>query len=168
MLFSSLIPLSAVVAGVLSQTLQVPVPWQITNLVMGNTRHGTGGYWQFNILDTPTIPPQGFNTTCYYYGDYSYTFALDDPPYNEPCANPNVTFGIFADGEAFTFNVTHTWGTCGTGPCIDNGTWQFSYDDVRGQENDVQNNFGQSGGFASSYIGMYPTRTVASTKCEFC
>lgn len=53
-------------------------------------------------------------------------------------------------------------------PCNDNGTWTFSNDDVRGQEFDVRNNFGQSGGFGRSYISMYPKRAVPSEKCEFC
>jgi hypothetical protein len=52
--------------------------------------------------------------------------------------------------------------------CNDNGTWTFSTDDVRGQEVDVQNNFGQSGGFSRSFIAMYPKRAVPSEKCEFC
>jgi hypothetical protein len=39
---------------------------------------------------------------------------------------------------------------------------------VRGQENDVQNNFGQAGSFSRSYFQMYPLRAVAAERCEFC
>jgi hypothetical protein len=53
-------------------------------------------------------------------------------------------------------------------PCVDNGTWTFSYDDVRGQEDDVQNNFGQAGYFTHLPFNMYPTRAIPSLKCEFC
>lgn len=52
--------------------------------------------------------------------------------------------------------------------CVDNGTWHFSWDDVMGQELDVQNNFGQSGSFSHSPLQMYPTRSKDSQKCEFC
>ncbi|KAF4629115.1 hypothetical protein G7Y89_g9035 [Cudoniella acicularis] len=108
-----------------------------------------------------------------YFNGGTYEFALDGAPYNAPCANPNVTFGLFPNSQhEFTLNVTHIYGNCGTPdsptPCVDNGTWSFSWDDVRGQEQDVQNNFGQSGAFASGGFNMYPTREIASSKCEFC
>jgi hypothetical protein len=54
------------------------------------------------------------------------------------------------------------------GPCNDNGTWIFSSDDVRGQENDVRNNFGQAGSFTSAGFNMYPLRAVPAQRCEFC
>ncbi|PMD18230.1 hypothetical protein NA56DRAFT_577254 [Hyaloscypha hepaticicola] len=156
----------------------VPVPWLITGLSISNIRHGTGGFWSFNISDTPTLAPQGFNTTCNYQSAAAY-FAVSEPPINAPCANPNVTFGLFPDTNAhdFVFNVTHVWwgscgGTdsCGSAPkrCIDNGTWIFSWDDVMGEENDVQNNFGQAGSFFHLPFQIYPTRSVPSQKCEFC
>ena len=53
-------------------------------------------------------------------------------------------------------------------PCNDNATWIFSSDDVRGQENDVQNNFGQAGSFERSVFEMYPLRAVPAERCEFC
>ena len=52
--------------------------------------------------------------------------------------------------------------------CVDNGTWHFSWDDVKGQESDVQNNFGQAGSFSHNPFQMYPTRSKDSQKCEFC
>lgn len=52
--------------------------------------------------------------------------------------------------------------------CVDNGTWHFSWDDVMGQELDVQNNFGQAGSFSHSPFQMYPKRSKDSQKCEFC
>jgi hypothetical protein len=61
--------------------------------------------------------------------------------------------------------------TCGSPTpkrCVDNGTWTFSWDDVVGEENDVQNNFGQAGSFSHNPFQMYPTRAVPSEKCEFC
>ncbi|KAF8860478.1 hypothetical protein BDZ45DRAFT_619755 [Acephala macrosclerotiorum] len=168
MKFSTAISLLATTAVAQNQ-LMVPVPWVISSLSISNIRHGTGGWWSFNIVDTPTLAPQGFNTTCSYHAN-TYVFALDGPPpYNEPCSNPNVTFGLFPNANhEFTFNVTHVYECGKTSPCTDNGTWSFSWDDVRGQEDDVQNNFGQAGGFSRSYISMYPTRAVASSKCEFC
>ena len=53
-------------------------------------------------------------------------------------------------------------------PCNDNGTWAFTSDDVRGQEFDAGNNFGQAGGFQEAYIAMYPNRAIPSSTCEFC
>lgn len=53
-------------------------------------------------------------------------------------------------------------------PCVDNGTWLFSYNDVSGQERDVQNNFGQWGTFTHPSFNMYPKRAKESLKCEFC
>lgn len=53
-------------------------------------------------------------------------------------------------------------------PCVDSGRWKFSTDDVRGQEDDVQNNFGQAGYFSHAEFQMYPERAVVSSKCEFC
>lgn len=144
--------------------LMVPVPWQISDLTISNIRHGSGGTWQFNIVDTPTTAPQGFNTSCYYYNPTTYEFAIDGVPIDQPCADPSVTFSLYPGPNGFIFNVTHLWGANNN----DNGTWTFSTDDVRGQEFDVQNNFGQSGGFARSYIAMYPNRAVPSQKCEFC
>lgn len=73
------------------------------------------GSWSFNISDTPTLAPQGFNTTCNYQSAAAY-FAVSEPPINAPCTNPNVTFGLFPDTNAhdFVFNVTHVWwGSCG-------------------------------------------------------
>ncbi|KAE9367724.1 hypothetical protein N431DRAFT_416522 [Stipitochalara longipes BDJ] len=151
----------------------VPVPWLISGLSIGNIRHGTGGFWNLNIADTPTPAPQGFNTSCSYQSAAAY-FAISEPPYNAPCANPNVTFGLFPQNSIheFVLNITHVWwGNCGSPApkrCVDNGTWTFSWDDVMGEENDVQNNFGQAGSFSHSPFQMYPTRAVPSEKCEFC
>ncbi|KAH6674823.1 hypothetical protein B0J14DRAFT_509938 [Halenospora varia] len=174
MLFSSLFTFTALCAVALAQSqFMVPVPWYISKITIGNIRHGTGGYWSMSILDTPTVAPQGFNTTCYYWYGGTYIFALDGAPTNAPCANTNVTFGLFPNANhEFTLNVTHLYGDCGTPgspkACVDNGTWSFSWDDVRGQEVDVQNNFGQAGGFYREGVSMYPTRAIASSKCEFC
>jgi len=155
-----------------SPPLMVPVPWYITDLSISNIRHGSGGTWSFNILDAPTVAPQGFNTSCRYYNPTTYIFAIDGAPINQPCNDPSVTFSLYPSANGFTFNVTHLWGNCGTvdapQACNDNGTWTFSTDDVRGQEVDVQNNFGQSGYFSRSSIAMYPKRAVPSEKCEFC
>ncbi|KAG9244708.1 hypothetical protein BJ878DRAFT_56739 [Calycina marina] len=154
-----------------SNPLMVPVPWWISNLQIYNIRHGTGGTWQFNIVDTPTLAPQSINTTCHYYYGGSYYFAIDGPPINQPCNNPNVTFSLYPNGNTFQFNITHLWGNCGTSaesvPCNDNGTWVFSKDDVVGQEMDVQNNFGQAGSFGRTGLNMYPKRAKASLKPEF-
>jgi hypothetical protein len=54
------------------------------------------------------------------------------------------------------------------GECVDHGNWTFSNDDVRGQEDDVQNNFGQAGFFTHAPFNMYPKRAISSSKCEFC
>ena len=70
--------------------------------------------WQFNIIDRPTKAPQGFNTTCNYYSGGAYYFAVDGAPFNQPCADPSVTFSLYPNGDSFTFNVTHLWGNCGT------------------------------------------------------
>ncbi|KAM3065626.1 hypothetical protein ACMFMG_011335 [Clarireedia jacksonii] len=162
----------ATAAAVSAQQFMVPTPWYVQDISIGNVRHGTGGFWSLKIIDTPTPAPQGLNVTCYYYSGYTYIYALDGAPINEPCNDPNVTFGLFPDGDHFTLNITHLYGDCGSAgnpkPCKDNGTWRFSWDDVRGQESDVQNNFGQSGGFSRAEIDMYPTRDVPSQKCEFC
>jgi len=167
---SSYMATSLVVA---QNALMVPVPWLVSQLSISNIRHGTGGFWSFDIVDTPTAVPQGFNTTCSYRTLTGYIFALQDPPYHAPCTNPNVTFGLFPSGNQFVFNVTHKYGECKTEkgkqrPCIDHGNWTFSYDDVRGQENDVQNNFGQAGYFNYQPFNMYPIRAIPSSKCEFC
>lgn len=165
---------SLVLAALTSaQQLMVPVPWEVTNLNMYNTRHGTGGTWEFNILDSSNNTLQAFNTTCHYFGETAYEFALDDYPVDQPCNNPNVTFSLYPTGTWFQLNVTHLWGSCGTSahegpPCNDNATWIFSSDDVRGQEDDVQNNFGQAGSFERSVFEMYPLRAVPAERCEFC
>ncbi|RDL41665.1 uncharacterized protein BP5553_01644 [Venustampulla echinocandica] len=108
----SLFEVSALVGLVFSQFM-VPVPWYVSSVTIGNIRHGTGGFWNLNISDTPTLAPQGFNTSCAYYNPTTYIFALDGAPYKAPCANPNVTFGLFPNGGCgFTLNVTHTYGDC--------------------------------------------------------
>ena len=56
----------------------------------------------------------------------------------------------------------------GTQQCVDSGNWKFSYDDVRGQEDDARNNFGQAGYFSHGTFEMYPERAVPSSECEFC
>jgi hypothetical protein len=149
--------------------------------------------WSFNISDTPTLAPQGFNTTCSYFNPTTYNFAVDGYPVNAPCANPNVTFGLYPSTCGFTLNITHLYGNSGryieslgqpassnADSCVssaggntnipfnDNGTWTFSSDDVRGQEFDARNNFGQSGYFAPEPFQIYPLRAIASSKCEFC
>lgn len=83
------------------------------------------------------------------------------------------TCGVIAERKMFSkVWTTRKTLTCASAasptPCNDNGTWSFSTDDVRGQEDDVQNNFGQSGSFSRSFISMYPKRAVDSEKCEFC
>jgi hypothetical protein len=40
---ASLISSVAIVALTTAQQLMVPVPWEVTNLNIYNTRHGTGG-----------------------------------------------------------------------------------------------------------------------------
>jgi hypothetical protein len=69
--------------------------------------------WSLNLIDTPTPAPQGLNTTCSYSAGWAYTYALDGAPINEPCNDPNVTFGLFPDGDHFTLNITHLYGDCG-------------------------------------------------------
>jgi len=172
-LLGFLIPLSYTMASVVAQniTFPVPVPWLVSGLSINNIRHGSGGFWSFDIVDTPTLTPQGFNTTCSYQSRTAAIFAIDDPPYHAPCTNPNVTFGLFPSGGQFVFNVTHKYyGECKThkGECVDHGNWTFSNDDVRGQEDDVQNNFGQAGFFTHAPFNMYPKRAISSSKCEFC
>jgi len=166
-LFSTISTLSILCTPALSQ-ITVPVPWQITDLSISNIRHGTGGFWSFNILDSPTTSPQSFNTTCSYENPTTYDFAIDGAPVDQPCNDPSVTFSLYPEGSLFIFNVTHIYGTCGSAPCNDNGTWAFTSDDVRGQEFDAGNNFGQAGGFQEAYIAMYPNRAIASSTCEFC
>jgi len=169
MFFSIIAALSASLVVVSAQEPEIPVPWEITGLTIENTRHGTGGFWQFNITDTPTFSPQGFNTqTCYYYGATTYDFAIEDYPVDAPC-NPSfteLTFTLAPAGSSFIFNITHAWGPAHNG--LDNGTWSFSYDDVRGQEFDVLNNFGQAGAYSNPGFNMYPLRSTPSLKCEFC
>ena len=70
--------------------------------------------WEFNILDSSNNTLQAFNTTCHYFGDTAYEFALDDFPVDQPCNNPNVTFSLYPTGTWFQLNVTHLWGSCGT------------------------------------------------------
>jgi hypothetical protein len=70
--------------------------------------------WEFNIADTSNLTTQAFNTTCHYYGDTAYIFALDDYPIDQPCNDPNVTFSFYPTGGWFQLNVTHLWGNCGT------------------------------------------------------
>ncbi|KAH8591425.1 hypothetical protein B0O99DRAFT_268924 [Bisporella sp. PMI_857] len=156
-----------------SSAIQVPVAWYISELRISNTRHGSGGTWQFNIRDTPyATPPQAINTTCHYYNGGAYYFATDNVPYNAPCDDPSVKFSLVPAGKYFQFNVTHLWGNCGTAaaptPCNDNGTWSFSHDDVSGQQMDPENNFGQYGSFYRSGLSMYPNRAVPVTRCMFC
>jgi hypothetical protein len=164
-ILSSLAAASLVLAQ--SGQLQVPVPWEVTNLQLYNIRHGTGGTWNFNILDPSTLAPQSFNTTCHFYGPSSYYFAMDDYPVDQPCANPNITFSFYPDGTLFHLNVTHLWAD-GDGAHNDTGTFAFSTDDVRGQQMDVENNFGQYGGFSRSFFRVYPERAVPASRCEFC
>ncbi|ESZ90791.1 hypothetical protein SBOR_8820 [Sclerotinia borealis F-4128] len=167
-----LISAGAITTG-LAQGFMVPTPWSVQKINIGNIRHGTGGFWSFNLIDTPTPAPQGLNVTCSYNSRTTYRFAIDGAPIEQPCSgNPNVTFSLYPAGDHFTFNITHLYGNCGTAdspsPCNDNGTWRFSRDDVLGQEFDVQNNFGQSGSFNRDSISMYPKRAILSLKCEFC
>ena len=70
--------------------------------------------WELNILDSSNNTLQAFNTTCHYYGDTAYYFAMDDYPVDQPCNNPNVTFSLYPTGTWFQLNVTHLWGNCGT------------------------------------------------------
>ncbi|KAJ8065515.1 hypothetical protein OCU04_006197 [Sclerotinia nivalis] len=174
MYFSKLLLFSAgAITTGLAQQFMVPAPWYVEKISIGNVRHGTGGFWSFNLIDTPTPAPQGLNVTCSYTYQTAYGFALDGYPVDASCSgDSNVTFSLYPDGNHFTFNITHLYGNCGTAdslaPCNDNGTWQFSWDDVMGQEFDVQNNFGQSGSFYRDSISMYPNRAIPSEKCEFC
>ena len=92
-----------------SSAIQVPVPWAISNIQISNTRHGTGGTWQFSIIDTPTVKPQGFNTTCRYYDGSAYYFAYDGAPLNALCDDKSVSFSLVPKGQSFEFNVTHIW-----------------------------------------------------------
>lgn len=74
--------------------------------------------WTFNITDTPTVSPQGFNTqTCYYYGEEAYEFAIDDYPVDAPCNDEftELTFTVAPDGSYFVFNITHLWGSAHDG-----------------------------------------------------
>jgi hypothetical protein len=77
-------------------------------------RTHTNSRWEFNIVDTSNLTTQAFNTSCHYYGDSAYYFAMDDYPVDQPCNNPNVTFSLYPTGSWFQLNVTHSWGNCGT------------------------------------------------------
>jgi hypothetical protein len=71
--------------------------------------------WNLNISDTPTLAPQGFNTACSFHSNAA-DFAVSEPPFNAPCADTNVTFGLFPDYtiHEFVLNITHVWwGDCG-------------------------------------------------------
>jgi hypothetical protein len=70
--------------------------------------------WNLNILDTPTLAPQGFNTTCSFHSNAA-DFAVSEPPFDSQCADTNVTFGLFPDYtiHEFVLNITHVWwGDC--------------------------------------------------------
>lgn len=153
---------------VVSAQFPVPVPWEITSISVQNIRHGTGGFWSFNITDTPTASPQGFETQqCYYYGASAAYFAVTDYPVDAPCNAdfPELTFTFAPSSRGFDFNITHVWGSGDDDKCgYDNGTWVFSHDDILGQQSDVGNNFGQAGSFEGNFIAMYPSRSAVSTE----
>ncbi|KAA8568541.1 hypothetical protein EYC84_007561 [Monilinia fructicola] len=94
--FSKLLFFSGAVTTGLAQQFMVPAPWYVEKISIGNTRHGTGGFWSFNLIDTPTPAPQGLNVTCSYTSQTTYTFALDGAPVDAPCSgDPNVTFSLY-------------------------------------------------------------------------
>ncbi|RDL41199.1 uncharacterized protein BP5553_01178 [Venustampulla echinocandica] len=150
---------------------KVAVPWKITSIIIENTIDGVGGIWSFEIADTPTPAPQGFNTSCHYYNPDVTKFAVDGNPIDQPCEDANVRFSMFQLYGDFTLSVHHTWGDCSIGdvgeetnemPCTDFGSFTFSIDEVLGQQSDSENNFGQYGHFFRDAVIVYPQRQVPS------